>query len=172
LVLPSDPRLVYWLQAKGSLTSRLRRHGLVEVLVQAQGVMPLWAPEQAELQQRAGYVREVVLLLEGRPAVWARSVTPLHAIKGPWRAMQGLGTRPLAELLFAARYVEREPLQAMRIPSRGLMQNHIDRQWLQLPQHPAQSGMPRWARSSVFRHDGHPLRVMEAFSPWLRALSP
>jgi chorismate--pyruvate lyase len=162
----------HWLQAEGSLTSRLRRHGQVQVVVQAQGVMSLWAPEQAELQQRAGYVREVVLLLEGRPAVWARSATPLNAIKGPWRAMKGLGTRPLAELLFSARYVEREPLQTMRIPSCGLLQSHIGKQWLPLTQGTAQSGIPRWARSSVFRHNGHPLRVMEAFSPWVRALCP
>jgi chorismate--pyruvate lyase len=172
VVLPSDPRLRVWLQAEGSLTSRLRRHGQVQLLVQAQGVQALWAPERSALQQRAGYVREVVLLLNGRPAVWARSVTTLNAIKGPWRAMQGLGTRPLAELLFAARYVEREPLQAMQLPKCGPLQRHMGRQWLQLPQHTAPSGIPRWARSSVFWHDGHPLRVMEAFSPWVRELSP
>jgi chorismate-pyruvate lyase len=32
--------------------------------------------------------------------------------------------------------------------------------------------LPRWARSSVFWRHGHPLRVMEAFSPWVAALKP
>jgi chorismate-pyruvate lyase len=31
--------------------------------------------------------------------------------------------------------------------------------------------MPRWARSSVFWRHGHPLRVMEAFSPWVSTLA-
>ncbi len=170
--MASDPRLGLWLQAEGSLTSRLRRHGRVEVQVQQQGAMALWAPEQADLQQLCGYVREVVLLLDGRPAVWARSATTLQAIKGPWRAMKGLGTRPLAELLFAARHVEREPLQALHLPKTGAMQRHLGQQWLQLPQQRAQTGIPHWARSSVFWHNGHPLRVMEAFSPWVLRLKP
>lgn len=170
-VKPSDPRLQHWLQAPGSLTARLRRFGPVEVQVQRQAVMALWQPEQDALQQRCGYVREVVLLLNGRPAVWARSATPLPASKGPWRALQGLGTRPLAELLFAARPVQRAPLQGEHLPRSSTMQSHIRRQWLQLPQQTAQEAVPHWARSSVFWHRGHALRVMEAFSPWVCVLA-
>ena len=170
--MASDPRLALWLQAEGSLTSRLRRHGRVEVLVQQQGAMALGAPERADLQQRCGYVREVVLLLDGKPAVWARSATTLAAIKGPWRAMKGLGTRPLAELLFAARHVEREPLRALHLSQGSPLQRHMGSQWLQLAQQNAQTGVPHWARSSVFWHNGHPLRVMEAFSPWVLRLQP
>ena len=103
----SDPGLQFWLQAEGSLTARLRQFGPVQVQVQRQGHMALWVPEQQDVRQRGGYVREVVLLLNGRPAVWARSVTSMAASRGPWRALQGLGTRPLAELLFAARPVAR-----------------------------------------------------------------
>jgi chorismate--pyruvate lyase len=170
-VKPSDSRLQHWLQAPGSLTARLRQFGPVEVRVQRQAATRLWQPEQDDLQQRCGYVREVVLLLNGRPVVWARSATPLAASKGPWRALQGLGTRPLAELLFAARPVQRAPLRTLHLPRGGAMQSHVRRQWLQLPQQTEQEGVPRWARSSVFWHQGHPLRVMEAFSPWVCALA-
>ena len=165
----ADPQLRAWLRAEGSLTARLRRFGTVQVLLQRHGAMALWPMEQADLQQRCGYVREVVLLLNGRPAVWARSATSLRAIQGPWRAMQGLGTRPLAELLFAQRPLQREPLQLHPLPMGGRMHSHIRRQWRQLEQaEPAD--MPHWARSSVFWHKGHALRVMEAFSPWVCSL--
>ncbi len=167
----SDPGLQFWLQAEGSLTARLRQFGPVQVQVQRQGHMALWVPEQQDVRQRGGYVREVVLLLNGRPAVWARSVTSMAASRGPWRALQGLGTRPLAELLFAARPVARAPLRLQQLQPSGAMQSHIRRQWLQLAQRSPQEGVPQWARSSVFWHRGHALRVMEAFSPWVGALA-
>jgi chorismate--pyruvate lyase len=129
----------------------------------------LWAPERADLQVLSGYVREVVLLLNGRPAVWARSSTTHRAMQGPWRAMRGLGSRPLAELLFAERHVEREPLQAQHLVRCSLPVQHIQGQWQALAQQTA-AAMPRWARSSVFWRQGHPLRVMEAFSPWVSTL--
>lgn len=157
------------MQAEGSLTARLRQFGQVQVRVQQQGAMALWPLEQADLQQRCGYVREVVLLLDGRPAVWARSATTLAAMVGPWRAMQGLGTRPLAELLFATHHVQRAPLQAHHLPKSGPMHSHMKRQWLGLD--PDASGLPRWARSSVFWRKGQGLRVMEAFSPWVGTLA-
>jgi chorismate--pyruvate lyase len=169
--LPSDPHLRLWLQADGSLTSRLRAHGVVQVQVQQQGVMPLWQQEQTDLQAPSGYVREVVLLLNDTPVVWARSATPLPAIQGAWRAMRGLGSRPLAELLFAGRQVEREPLQARHLCRCGLQANHIQRQWQALEPQTVDAATPRWARSSVFWRHGQPLRVMEAFSPWVRTLT-
>lgn len=166
-MVPTDFALRYWLQANGSLTSRLRRHGPVTVHVLAQGRMRLWREEQEDLGTRSGYVREVVLLLNGTPVVWARSVTPLHAIQGPWRAMQGLGTRPLAELLFEGRRVERAPLRAHHLKKSSSLERHMRNQWRGLAQQTAAADVPRWARSSVFWHKGQPLRVMEAFSPWV-----
>jgi chorismate--pyruvate lyase len=116
-------------------------------------------------------VREVVLLLNGRPAVWARSVTTPRAIQGSWRAMRGLGVRPLAELLFSTRHVERESLQAQQLPRGGLQAKHIRNQWSALQQQSAATAMPSWARSSLFWRHGQALRVMEAFSPWIRELA-
>ena len=81
--------------------------GTVTLEVTRQGRQVLWPQEREALGASEGHVREVVLLIDGRPAVWARSVTPLSAVKGPWQAMKGLGTRPLAELLFAHRRVHR-----------------------------------------------------------------
>lgn len=168
--LPSSPVLRHWLQAPGSLTARLRRHGVLEVRVQQQGKSLLWPPEQGDLQQASAYVREVVLLLDGRPVVWARSATSQQAVQGPWRALQGLGTRPLAELLFGTLQVARSPLRAQRIAPASPLHNHMRRQWMALDALTAEAGVPLWARSSVFWRKGHALRVMEAFSPWVATL--
>jgi chorismate--pyruvate lyase len=168
---PADPQIGHWLRAEGSLTARLRVHGPVEVRVQQQGFCRLWAPECADLHTPFGYVREVLLLLDGRVAVWARSATTPRAIQGPWRAMRGLGTRPLAELLFSERRVERAPLRTQHISPCGAQASHIQNQWQALEPEATQAAMPRWARSSVFWRHGHALRVMEAFSPWLCKLA-
>lgn len=162
-------RLRQWLSAPGSLTARLRLHGQVSVQVISQGRQTLWPQEQIALRSRQGHVREVVLRIDGRPAVWARSSTPLRAVKGPWRAIKGLGTRPLAELLFEHSQVRRDPLIAQALATQSPERRHLARQWRQLhPPDVAQT--PLWARRSVFWHRGHPLQVLESFAPWIARL--
>lgn len=168
--LPPQPDLVRWLTAPGSLTARLRRHGQVTVEVLAQGRRRLWPQERRALGCAAGHVREVVLRVGGRPAVWARSSVPLRAVKGPWRAIKGLGTRPLAELLFSHHRVHRGPLRVTHLPACGPAHHHLERQWSRLESGVEASPPPCWARHSLFRHHGQPLQVLEAFSPWVAKL--
>jgi chorismate--pyruvate lyase len=124
-----------------------------------------------------------VLRVDEQPAVWARSSVPVRAVKGPWRAIRGLGTRPLAELLFTHRAVRRGPLQALRLRAHGLAGTHMARQWAGLhkvvmPSTPSAQNIglrpapnPTWARHSLFHHHGQPLQVLEAFAPWVSARS-
>jgi chorismate--pyruvate lyase len=158
-----------WLSAPGSLTARLRQHGQVSVQVLSQGRQRLWPQEQAALGSAQGHVREVVLSIDGRPAIWARSATTLRAVKGPWRAIKGLGKRPLAELLFAHKQVRRDPLHAQAFAHHGPQRSHLARQWHGLKPPPADPA-PTWARRSVFWHRGHPLQVLESFAPWVAPL--
>lgn len=128
-----------------------------------------------------GHVREVVLRIDERPAVWARSSVPVRAVKGPWRAIRGLGTRPLAELLFTHRAVRRGPLQALRFSPHSPASAHVARQWgrLGMAELPGTEGAltapagtgPHWARHSLFHHHGQPLQVLEAFAPWVASVS-
>ena len=184
---PVATRLGQWLSAPGSLTARLRRLGTVRVEVLDQGRRRLWPQERRALGCSIGHVREVVLRIDERPAVWARSSVPVRAVKGPWRAIRGLGTRPLAELLFTHRAVRRGPLQALRLLAHGPASAHMARQWARLsgakvPAAPAHAALassvggqaarprppcPSWARHSLFHHHGQPLQVLEAFAPWL-----
>ncbi|TDP87978.1 chorismate lyase [Aquabacterium commune] len=163
-----------WLGAPGSLTARLRLNGAVTVDVLAQGRMALLPQERQALGCQAAHVREVLLRIDGRAAVWARSVTPLSAVKGPWAAIEGLGTRPLAELLFSHRRVLRGPLQASHLRPGSPLQRRMARAWWVQAQ-PLTStlppdALPRWARHSLFWHRGQPLQVLEAFAPWMLPL--
>ena len=149
-----------WLHARGSLTARLRTHGAVTVHVVFEGVRALWPQEKEHVHCRNGYVREVVLCINGRPAVWARSAISHAALRGPWRAMAQLGKRPLAELLFQRSPIKRSPLHALHVPKHGAIDTHIRAAW-------TENASPRWARTSVFWHKSHPLHLMEAFAPWV-----
>jgi chorismate--pyruvate lyase len=140
----------------------------VEVQVQREGNQRLWPMEQRDLGCRSGYVREVVLLLDGVPVVWARSSTSHAALKGPWKAMARLGNRPLAELLFQGQGVRRAPLQSHRLARHGPADTRVRNQWERLA---PDATTPRWARSSVFWHRGQALRVLEAFAPAMVALA-
>jgi chorismate--pyruvate lyase len=165
----SVPRPRAWLQVGGSLTAQLHRHGAVRVMVLREGRQPLWRQERRDLGWATGHVREVLILVNARPAVWARSVTSTQAVKGPWRALASLGSRPLAELLFHDRSISRSALRCEPVLRSTPDAGHIRRAMALLPPD-LTSFQPRWARSSVFSHHGLPLRVYESFAPWVLAL--
>ncbi|HEY0858330.1 MAG TPA: chorismate lyase, partial [Albitalea sp.] len=102
---------------------------------------------------------------------WARSVAPRATLAGPWRALLGLGSRPLADLLFNEPRVTRTPLERERLRLGGPLRTRLARQWRAATGETAPRGM-LWARSSVFRKHGVPLRVMEVFSPSFAAVRP
>ena len=159
-----------WLSASGSLTARLRRLGAVRVQVLRQGHQRLWAWESAALGgQTHGHVREVLLWVDGRAAVWARSCTSAVDARGPWRAIKGLGSRPLAEILFTDGDIQRGALDGERWPAHGRAWSHRRRAWLHVT---VNQPAPVWARHSVFRRRGAPLLVTECFAPWVTQQRP
>ncbi|HJV61797.1 MAG TPA: chorismate lyase [Albitalea sp.] len=161
-----------WLRAPGSLSRRiaaLGRHFAVQTLYQ--GPLGLTDRERGDVGNARSWVREVLLRVDGRPLVWARSVTPRRALGGPWRALRGLGTRPLADLLFNDRRVRRTPLRREHLLRGSTLQRRLARQWQAATGAPPPRGMV-WARSSVFRRHGPPLRVMEVFAPALTWIKP
>ncbi len=160
------------------MTARLRGLGLVTVEKLRQGHQLLRPAERHLLGIPHGHVREVLLRVDGLPAVWARSVTPVGATRGAWRALRGLGNRPLAELLFADRSVRRAPLCARRLDRHAPGMAVMHRQWAKAladatlappmsSPHPAGHAAPTWIRWSVFFRRGQPLLVQEAFAPWV-----
>lgn len=97
-----DPLIRDWLTHAASLTARIRTHSRhFAVRVVHQGPARLHPAERRQLGGAAvAHVREVLLLADGIPVVWARTVLPARALRGPWHFLGGLGTRPLGERLF------------------------------------------------------------------------
>lgn len=164
-----------WLRAPGSLSRRLARLGeRFSVQLLRQRVAPFRAQERAALglpPRGLTVVREVILRVDGEPLVWARSAVHQRATTGPWRALKGLGTKPLAHLLYDDDRIHRSELQPRRLSRHGHTRRHAARQWL------AATGqvMPAqmlWSRNSVFSRGGAQLRVMELFAPALQRQRP
>jgi chorismate lyase len=164
-----------WLRAPGSLSRRLARLGeRFEVQVLRQGVAPFRALERAALglpPRGLTVVREVILRVDGEPLVWARSAVHQRATTGPWRALKGLGTRPLAHLLYDDHRISRSELQPRRLSRHGHTRRHAGRQWLAATGR-APSPQMLWSRNSVFSRSGAELRVMELFDPALARHRP
>lgn len=171
--LPIDRALRAWLLSDGSLSRRLSlSFGGFKVQLLGQGTAPATAEELQVLRKHGGgvrvqrcHVREVVLWGDGQPLVHARSVLPAVQARLTWRAVHGLGQRPLADLLFGLRAAHcarlgaqcMAPLQARRLGDRLGWADH-----------------PLWCRRSVFTRRGVPLLVTEWFAPTVRdrALGP
>ncbi len=118
------------------------------------------------LGRRQGVVVREVLLMEGdTPLVFAHSVVALAHTHGPWRAVTGLGSRPLAELLFADRGIVRQPLQFRIVVAEDPLGQRLRRA---LPD----VRFPLWARRSTFYKEGSPLLVTEVFLPPITAWQP
>jgi chorismate--pyruvate lyase len=165
---PSHPSvldaLYPWLTDHGSLTARIRaRCGDFRVQVLSQRLGPPHVDEAAMLGLRRGelaWVREVLLIADGRPVVFARSVLPRRNVRGAWNLFHGIGSRPLGAALFADPRIAREPLTAARIDCRDA---RYHRAIASAGIAPVRAGL--WARRSVFRLRGRALLVTEVFLP-------
>jgi len=159
-----------WLRAPGSLSKRLAALGeRYEVQVLRQRLTPFRKPERDALGlpgRGCTVVREVILRVDGRPLVWARSSLHQRSLAGPWKAVRGLGAKPLGHLLYDDPRVTRSELQPRRLARYGHTRRQMCRQWLAATGEPASPQM-LWSRNSVFRRRGAELRVMELFAPGL-----
>jgi chorismate--pyruvate lyase len=189
-VVPALPGLRAWLVGEGSLTQRLKRAARgFEVVRLAQGrggassdeidcIRPtptggsgmqqgrrVW---QRGSPRRLGVLaREVLLVCDGSPTVFAHSVIDAAALRGRWRWLAGLGSRPLGEALFRDPQVRRGPLRfrQLRAPDRRYMGAAAALSARGLPVPPS-----LWARRSVFSAGGRQLLVTEVFLPAVASL--
>jgi chorismate--pyruvate lyase len=164
------PRALHpWLTDPASLTARIRaRCGVFRVAVVRQASGRVMRDEAVLLGLRTherAWVREVLLVADGVPVVFARSVVSRRHVRGAWRLFRGMGSRPLGAALFADRRIARLPLAAARLDARDARYHcAIDLTGTPLPP-PC-----LWARRSVFRLRGRPLLVSEVFLPAIQQL--
>lgn len=156
-----------WLLDDGSLTVRIKSIcSDFHLRVLAQGRVrggldeaPLFGIRGA----RTLLGRDVLLMGGDVPLVFAHSVLRAEDVRGPWRPLAAMGSRPLGAALFADPRIVRHPLRY---------------RWLRIG-HPLYSAataavhmeLPAlWARRSLFRLQEAPLLVTEAFLPGLAGL--
>ncbi len=137
----------------------------MQVLGQARG-RPLPGEARALGLHRRGYVwvREVHLLCDDRPRVFARTLIPPTTLQGRARRLTRLGSRPLGEVLFTDPEAVRGPVEIARIRAG----ERLHRRAFGGAGEPAEA---IWGRRSVFHLLGRPLLVCEIFLPGLPALS-
>jgi len=157
-----------WLQDNGSLTQRIRqRCGQFDVHNLYDGLMIASHDEIALLglsPHKKVYTREVFLLADKHPVVFAHSVVAPHHLHGAWHSLQHLGKRPLAALLFAHPLVHRAPLHY-----RTLKANHpLYRRAIITLDTPPPTLL---ARRSLFTLRGASLLVTEVFLPGVLKLT-
>ncbi len=159
-----------WLTDAGSLTARiLSRCERFSVRVLAQRRLPAMLDEQALFGLRQGetlWVREVLLVADGRPVVYARSVVSDHNLTTAWRLFRGIGSRPLGAALFADPRIQRQPLQSASL-GQGDARYHRALSFVD-----SSDEAPRrlWARRSLFMQRACGLLVTEVFLPGILTL--
>ncbi|MFA9441031.1 chorismate lyase [Uliginosibacterium sp. sgz301328] len=156
---PPRPDPVHpWLTDPGSLTARIAaRCERVSVRVLAQHMDIPNADEAALLGTRRGervWLREVLLLADGRPVVHARSLMPRE--RG-WRLFGTIGSRPLGHALFADPHVSRGRLTARRLDARDRRYHRA------IAVAESTQGATLWARRSLFTRQSGRLLVCEVF---------
>jgi chorismate--pyruvate lyase len=112
---------------------------------------------------RRALVREVYLYCRRAPVVFAHSIVDARELRGTWRSLARLGTRPLGAALFANPRVRRFPLHYKRL-NRG---HELHRRACQVLRQPPGE---LWARRSLFVLRGSPILVTEVFLPGILKL--
>ena len=175
--LPAPPsrRLSAWMHISGSLSARIAAvSGGLTVRVLRQGPVTLQPAEAARIGCAAGQVahgREVILLADGEPVIYARSVLQTVHARGAWKAIRGLGTRALADMLFGLPAATRSDFEFVRFAPGSRWAAKVHRRWRDATG--SEWGRREvWARCSVFTRRGAPLLVTECFAPAILALDP
>jgi chorismate--pyruvate lyase len=154
-----------WLTYPGSLTRRIeQRAGAMRVEIVGERLRLPNEDEYVALGcalRELAFVREVVLHALGKPVVLAHSITSRRDLDGAWREMRGLGTRPLAMMLFTDPRVRRHPFEFARVDRRHPL-------WKRAARLVGDELPTLWARRSLFTRRGRPLLVTEVFLPNLR----
>ncbi len=160
--LGSDAGLQPWLRDAGSLTKRImQRSERFSVEISDEGKTRIAQDESHLLGIAPGrlvWSRDVFLIADGRPVVFAHSACRLESLDGAWRSLRNLGTKPLGAVLFSHPQVTRLPL---RYNALGRGHPLYKLAALALDDRPGRL----WARRSLFYLHGEPLLVTEVFLP-------
>ena len=165
------PGLRDWLRAPGSLTARLRAHCLrfdVHLLRQGGAIcLADQAPALALARTTRVLEREVLLLCDGLPVVYAQTVVPAARSGADWPFFNALGSRSLGSALFHDPRITRGGLQHARLCAR-----HPLAQRALAALTPGEPASAFHARRCLYRRQRGLLLVTELFLPAITQLMP
>jgi chorismate--pyruvate lyase len=153
-----------WLLESGSLTRKVIQacgQGCFRVRLLHQGWGAPLNSERQLLCSRRGVVmlmREVELLCEETPWVFARTLIPATSLQRSVRRLTRLGERPLGAVLFSDPKVRRGVTQFARLQARHPLFQTASEHLVELPE-------ALWGRRTLFTLSGRPLLVNEVFLP-------
>ena len=156
-------RLANWLFDETSLTKRLKDHcgGDFRVRVTSQKWVRPLRSERVVLGIRDdefALVRQVHLLCDAQPKVFARTVIPARTLTGNEKRLAALGSRPLGAYLFSGKGMARRSVEFARITAEQRCFAEATRDLLPKPGE-------IWGRRSLFIAGDKPLLVSEIFLP-------
>lgn len=157
----------HWLLRPGALTAGLRALGQLELFVLREHKDILSASEAWMIRQQPGsaiWVREIYMSINNTACVTARSITPLSAAQNSWQGIRGLGTRPLADLLYHDTEIRRDPFWVGILNPEQPLYQAVQRTQQHHP-NAVPINPPLLARSSTFWYQNAPLLVAECFLP-------
>ena len=149
-----------WLIDNGSLTARLKaRYADFAVRPVLLKNAKAFTDESALLGLKASQhalIREVMLMGNNQPVVFAHSVLPKTSLRGAWNGLGRLGNKPLGAILFANLRVRRLPLEYKKLSR----QHPIS---MRVAEHMQTSPKALWARRSMFQLNCAKILVTEVF---------
>lgn len=161
--------LQLWLIDNGSLTARLQQHFSKFAVHPTTVKYAKLTQDEAALLRQPNYqvalIREVLLMGNNQPVVFAHSVLPRASLRGAWNGLGKIGNRPLGATLFANPKVKRTTLSYKKLTPNHVLFQHATRH---LTQNPDVRKPPYlWARRSIFSLSCASIMVTEVFLPQL-----
>ena len=156
-----------WIVQADSLTQALSATGRFRVLCLQQNhglaTVDEWASLGLPRRQRV-WQRDVLLLLNEAPVIFAHTILPAHATTTDWPFFSHLGHRSLGSALFSDPLITRQPLQFAQLSPRHQL-NQLAQQAMR--QCSSLTLSSTWARRSIFNRGIRltPMLVTEVFLP-------
>ena len=149
-----------WLIDNGSLTARLKARytdfAVKPVLLKNAKTLTDESTLLGLKANQHALIREVMLMDNNQPVVFAHSVLPHKSLRGVWRGFGKLGNQPLGAALFANPKVKRTPLSYKKLPRHHPISRRVAK-------HMYTSPKALWARRSIFSLNCARILVTEVF---------
>lgn len=173
-----DLSLTHWLTDPGSLTQKLKnhcQHFSVQRINQLSSPLSLSETTPMQLPRgRSVLQRQVVLICDGVPAVFAHTVTPMERVGHDWPFFNQLGNRALGVALFSNPFIRRNSFEYTRLRAQDALYQAAQSA---LKGHGFEVTLPThlWARRCLFTHTRHAnsrMMVTEVMLPSVYTLQP